>query len=430
MDESVSKPTFREVLIFWLKLGCISFGGPAGQIALMQRELVDRRKWIGERTFLDSLNFCFLLPGPEAQQLATYCGWLMHGVRGGLVAGWLFVLPSAVLLWLLSWFYVEFGTLAWVSAVFDGLQSAVLAIVVGAVWRIGRRVLRTPVMWALAVASFTVLFFGMVTFPWVVVGAAGFGWMAARCGWVGLGAADGEAAGVGASLAGSGRVALFRAVRVLAAGLALWWLPVAVSAWGLGYEHAVTQQGFFFSKVAVVTFGGAYAVLPYVSQQAVGHFGWLTQAQMMDGLALAETTPGPLVMVLSFVGFIGGWQHPGLLPPLVAATLGSVLTLWTTFVPSFLWIFLGAPVMERLRQVAWLRVVLAAVTAAVVGVILNLAAWLAAAVVWWPETGAVNWFGVGLAAAALTALNGLKWNVVTVIGASAVAGIIWWAVAL
>jgi chromate transporter len=430
MDESVSKPTFREALIFWLKLGCISFGGPAGQIALMQRELVDRRKWIGERTFLQALNFCFLLPGPEAQQLATYCGWLMHGVRGGLVAGLLFVLPSAVLLWLLSWFYVEFGTLAWVSAVFDGLQSAVLAIVVGAVWRIGRRVLRTPVMWGLAVGAFTVLFFGMVTFPWVVVGAAGFGWMAARCGWVGLGAADVEAAGVGGSLAGAGRVALFRAVLVLAAGLVLWWLPVAVSAWGLGYEHAVTQQGFFFSKVAVVTFGGAYAVLPYVSQQAVGHFGWLTQAQMMDGLALAETTPGPLVMVLSFVGFIGGWQHPGLLPPLVAATLGSVLTLWTTFVPSFLWIFLGAPVMERLRQVAWLRVVLAAVTAAVVGVILNLAAWLAASVVWWPETGAVNWFGVGLAAAALTALNGLKWNVVTVIGASAVAGMIWWAVAL
>jgi chromate transporter len=428
MDESVSKPSFREALIFWLKLGCISFGGPAGQIALMQRELVDRRKWIGERTFLHALNFCFLLPGPEAQQLATYCGWLMHGVRGGLVAGLLFVLPSAVLLWLLSWFYVEFGTLAWVSAVFDGLQSAVLAIVVASVWRIGRRVLRTPVMWGLAVGAFTVLFFGMVTFPWVVVAAAGVGLMAARYGWVGLEAADVESSGVESSLAGAGRAALFRAVWVLAAGLALWWLPVVVSVWGLGYEHAVTQQGFFFSKVAVVTFGGAYAVLPYVSQQAVGHFGWLTQAQMMDGLALAETTPGPLVMVLSFVGFIGGWQHPGLLPPLAAASLGALLTLWTTFVPSFLWIFLGAPVMERLRQVAWLRVVLAAVTAAVVGVILNLAAWLAVAVVWWPETGAVNWFGVGLAAAALMALNGLKWNVVTVIAASAALGVIWWTV--
>jgi len=427
MDEPATRPTFRDALRFWLKLGCISFGGPAGQIAIMQRELVDRKGWIGERPFLHALNYCMLLPGPEAQQLATYCGWLLHGTRGAIAAGALFVLPSAVLLWVLSWVYMSFGQVAWVGAVFAGLKPAVLAIVVSAVLRIGRRVLKNPLMWALAAGAFGALFFLGAPFPAVIAAAAGIGLMGGRLGWVrhpapeGRGSADGRAA-PGAGGAGD---ALGHVLRVLGIGLALWWLPVLLSALWLGGGHAVTQQGLFFSKAAMVTFGGAYAVLPYVSQQAVEHFGWLTQAQMMDGLALAETTPGPLIMVLQFTGFAGAWQHPGALPPLLAATLGAAMTTWTTFLPCFIWIFLGAPSVERLRHLAWLNAALTAVTASIVGVILNLAVWFALAVLL-PPAQPVNGGGLVIAAAAFAALHFLKWDVVAVIGLAGAAGLLQW----
>jgi chromate transporter len=426
MDDPAARPTFREALRFWLKLGCISFGGPAGQIAIMQRELVERRRWIGERAFLHALNFCMLLPGPEAQQLATYCGWRLHGVRGGLVAGGLFVLPSAVLLWVLSWAYLSFGHIGWVEAVFNGLKPAVLAIVLSALVRIGRRVLKNPLLWVLAAAAFGALFFLGAPFPVVIAVAAGLGLVGGRLGWLDGPGGPGEPGSEGGPMPPAHRDSVGRVLRVLAIGLVLWWLPVGVSALWLGGGHAVTQQGVFFSKAAMVTFGGAYAVLPYVSQQAVEQFGWVSPAQMIDGLALAETTPGPLIMVLQFVGFAGGWQQPGGLPPLLAATLGAAMTTWTTFVPCFLWIFLGAPSVERLRQVAWLHAALTAVTAAVVGVILNLAVWFALAVLL-PPGLPVQWSGLAVAAAAFVALHRFHWDVVAVIALAAAAGLLQWA---
>ena len=425
MNDDAPHPSFAEAFRFWLKLGFISFGGPAGQIAIMHQELVERRRWISEERFLHALNYCMLLPGPEAQQLATYVGWLLHGTRGGIVAGALFVLPSALILWALSWAYVTFGSLPWMAALLYGLKPAVLAIVAAAAIRIGGKVLKNAAMNTLAAGAFIALFVFHVPFPVIVLGAGVAGWIGGRVAPAKFAVLKGHGA------VQPGRVApvrerpsLWRSLRVLAIGLALWWVPVwALFAW-LGAESTLVRQGLFFSKAALVTFGGAYAVLPYVSQQAVEHYGWLQPGQMLDGLGLAETTPGPLIMVLQFVGFVGAWQHPGALPPLLAATLGAAITTWTTFLPCFLWIFLGAPYIEGLRDNVRLAAALSAITAAVVGVILNLAVWFGLHILWVPP-GRVDWFAAAFAAVAFTGLVRWKWNVIAVVLAGALAGLVW-----
>jgi len=418
------KPTFREALRFWGKLGLISFGGPAGQIAIMHTELVRRKGWIAEDRFLHALNFCMLLPGPEATQLATYCGWLLHGPRGGGAAGLLFFLPSAVLLWGLSWLYVAHGSLPAVEAVFHGLKPAVTAIVAVAVWRIGRRALRGPASWLLAAGAFGALYFAGIPFPWIILGAAILGLAGSRLGWEwmpggGRGANPVASENLHESPGGWRR----GAVVLLVIG-SIWWLPILGAGLIHGRDGFLLQEGLFFSKAAMVTFGGAYAVLPYVGQQAVDHFGWLSGSQMLDGLGLAETTPGPLIIVVQFVGFLGGWNHPGSLPPLLAATLGAGITTWATFAPCFLWILLGAPYVERLRGNAGLTSALAAVTAAVVGVVLNLAVWFGQQV-FLPADGGIDGFALAIAGAAFVALIRFENAIVPVVLGSAALGWVW-----
>jgi chromate transporter len=422
-------PTFRAALRFWLKLGFISFGGPTGQIAIMHTELVDRKKWIGEERFLHALNYCMLLPGPEATQLATYCGWALHGTWGGIVAGVLFVLPSTVLLWALSWVYVAHGQVPWIAAIFYGLKPAVTAIVAAAVIKIGQRALRTPAMGVMAAAAFALIYFARVPFPAIVAGAAVIGFVAAR--WRGAPAVAPAVVPLPEADAATGPTARWaggrRALKVILVCLALWWMPVLIAGLLQGWSGVLVREGVFFSKAAMVTFGGAYAVLPYVGREAVETFGWLTAPQMLDGLGLAETTPGPLIMVVQFVGFLGGWNQAGGLPPLVMATLGAAITTWTTFVPCFLWIFLGAPHLERLRSNAQLNAALTAVTAAVVGVVLNLAVWFAGQVFFGREQvgrNGIDWLAVGIAAVTFVALERFKANVVLVVVASGLAGLV------
>lgn len=378
---------FATALRVWLKIGLLGFGGPAGQIALMHRELVEQRRWISESRFLHALNYCMLLPGPEAQQLAVYVGWLLHRTWGGVVAGVLFVLPGALVLVLLSWVYIRFGSLPLVSGVFFGLKAAVLAVVVEAVARIGRRALKTRFLVAIAVAAFLMIHLLQVAFPWIVLTAAATGllvhWLASS--WLPQRSDEAEQGDldyvVDRQLADGGavhtRATWPRALRSLIACSALWIAPILLAAWWLGRDHVLVQEGVFFSQTALVTFGGAYAVLAYVAQRAVEDFAWLRPGEMIDGLALAETTPGPLVIVLQFVGFIAAYRNPGGLDPLSAALLGAALTTWVTFVPSFLFIFVGAPYIEALRRNRSLHAALSAVTAAVVGVVLNLALWFA-----------------------------------------------------
>jgi chromate transporter len=444
-------PTFREALRFWLKLGFISFGGPTGQIAIMYTELVEKKKWIGEQRFLHALNYCMLLPGPEATQLATYCGWLLHRTWGGIAAGALFVLPSAFLLWGLSWIYVAFGHVPWIAAVFYGLKPAVTAIVAAAVIRLGRRALKNGVMWGVAAAAFAAIFFLQVPFPAIVAVAAAMGlvgglyWPAA----FGSGALTSTRVGKHAAESALGstrsipedagsraviddahaspahtRPSWPRALKVLGVALALWWAPVVIAGLWQGWDGTLAREGIFFSKAAMVTFGGAYAVLPYVGQQAVEHYGWLAAPQMLDGLGLAETTPGPLIMVVQFVGFLGGWHQPGTLSPMVAATLGALITTWTTFVPCFLWIFLGAPHIEQLRGNVRLGSTLTAVTASVVGVVLNLAVWFGLHV-FFPAGVRVDWFAVAVSVTAFVAIVRFKAGVIPVVFASGVAGLAW-----
>lgn len=417
----IEHPTFREALRFWLKLGFISFGGPTGQIAIMHTELVERKKWIGEEAFLHALNVCMLLPGPEATQLATYCGWRLHGTWGGIAAGTLFVLPAAVLLWALSWVYAAHGNLPWIMAVFSGLKPAVTAIVVAAVIRIGQRALKTWPRWLIAAAAFVAIFFFRVPFPVIVAAAA-------VVGLIGLKVAPASSRqplvdGRQDAGATSRRATLKPALALLV----LWFAPVLAAGLLQGWEGVLAREGLFFSQAAMVTFGGAYAVLPYVGQHAVENFHWLTAPQMLDGLGLAETTPGPLIMVVQFVGFLGGWNQPGTLHPLAMATLGAAMTTWTTFVPALLWIFCAAPYIERLREIAWLNSALAAVTAAVVGVVLNLAVWFGLQVFFprgvaagWNGT---DWFAVAIAIVAFVAQQRFKLGVVTVVAASGLLGL-------
>ena len=433
IEATPAHPSFAEALRFWLKLGFISFGGPTGQIAIMHQELVDRKRWIGEQRFLHALNFCMLLPGPEAQQLAIYCGWLLHRTWGGLAAGMLFVLPAAFILWGLSYVYVTAGHVGWVAAVFYGLKPAVLAIVASAVLRLGQKALKNAVMGSIAALAFVAIFFFHAPFPAIVAGAALIGWLGGLR-WENLfnvvQGHGGRRAGIPAAVIDDAHAApaharpsLGRTARVLVIGLGLWWTPVLLVGLGLGWSGTLAQEGFFFSKAALVTFGGAYAVLPYVGQQAVENYHWLTGAQMLDGLGLAETTPGPLIMVLQFVGFLGGWNHPGGLPPLGAATLGAALTTWVTFVPCFLWIFLGAPYLEQLRRQTRLTCALSGVTAAVVGVVLNLTVWFGGQALV-PGGTVLDWFALALALAAFGALQFGKFGLIPVVFASAALGLL------
>jgi chromate transporter len=435
-QKPIAHPSFAEAFRFWLKLGFISFGGPTGQIAIMHTELVEKKRWISETRFLHALNYCMLLPGPEATQLAAYVGWLLHKTWGGIVAGALFVLPSAFILWGLSYVYVAYGHINWINAMFYGLKPAVLAIVASAVIRIGKRALRNQVMWSIAAVAFVAIYFLKAPFPLIILCAGIFGFIGRKF-WpakFSLEIKHGNSAKKVQSVLSDEaespphtKPSFSRAVRVIAVCLVLWWVPVLVLGNWLRWNHALPQEALFFSKAAMVTFGGAYAVLPYVSQQAVEHHQWLSAGQMLDGLGLAETTPGPLIIVLQFVGFLGGWQHPGNLPPLLAATLGACITTWTTFVPCFLWIFLGAPYIEQMRGNAKLTAALSSVTAAVVGVVLNLAVWFGIQVLF-PQTGQgreVNWFAAIVSIIAFFGMIRWKWDIIPVVIGAGLLGIVY-----
>jgi chromate transporter len=455
MSTPVPNPTrtvsFGEALRFWLKLGFISFGGPAGQIAIMHRELVDEKRWISESRFLHALNYCMLLPGPEAQQLATYIGWLMHRTAGGVVAGALFVLPSLFLLIALSWVYVAFGKVPWVAGLLYGIKPAVAAIVLQAVHRIGSKTLKkpttAPVLWAVAAMSFIAIHAFDVPFPWIVAAAALIGWVGSRwapaqfAGSGGHGAAKAPAQPPGERdwLIGDttptlphARFAPSRLARVLGVGAALWLLPMAALVAWRGWDSTPVQMGWFFTKAALLTFGGAYAVLPYVYQGAVEHFGWLSGTQMIDGLALGETTPGPLIMVVAFVGFVGGWAKQVLGPDalFLGAALAATVVTWFTFLPSFIFILAGGPLVESTHGKLQLTAPLTAITAAVVGVIASLGLFFLAHIAvradaagpWWARLDGAS---LVLAAAAAVALLRYKVGVIPVILACAVAGWAW-----
>ena len=441
--------SFAEAFRFWLQLGFISFGGPAGQIAIMHRELVDKRRWVSEKRFLHALNFCMLLPGPEAQQLATYLGWLMHRTRGGIVAGVLFVLPSLLLLIALSWIYMAYGEQPLVAAVFYGIKPAVAAIVLHALHRIASRSLGNPLLapvpWALAAMSFIAVWALKIPFPVVVLSALLLGAVLARVAPNALatGAGHGKKSGLGTAAHAAAVIdddtptpshALFKRSRlaaVLVVGAALWLMPMAALFLTYGWDATLTHVGWFFTKAALLTFGGAYAVLPYVNQAAVEHYQWLTTAQMMDGLALGETTPGPLIIIVAFVGFVAGWGRQVLGPDalFLGAALAACVATWFTFLPSFIFILAGGPWVESTRGNLKLTAPLAAVTAAVVGVILNLALFFIAAVAY--PSGATgkfgtqpDWIALALIAAAAFALWQLKWGVIRVIVAAALAGLL------
>lgn len=374
-------PSLKEALAFWWKLGWISFGGPAGQIAMVHEEVVERQKWVKERDFVHGLNFAMLLPGPEAHQLVIYLGWRLHGTWGGVLAGTLFLLPAVLLLWILSWVYVTAGTVGWVAGIFHGLLPAVVAIVAAAVLRIGKKALKHPLMWCLAIGSFVGIFFLKVPFPLIILSAAGLGlivgWRLPLLARKIRGGRQADADDLEARAAWKALPGIGRWVRVLGGCLALWWAPILVCGAVFGWDSLWVSLGVFFSKAALVTFGGAYAVLPYVAQQAVEQHRWLDATQMMAGLALAETTPGPLIMVLQFVGFLAGWFQPGTLSPLLGATLGALLVTWVTFLPGYLFVLLGAPYIERLGQLPVLSTSLGCITAAVAGVMANLGLWFA-----------------------------------------------------
>ena len=441
--------SFSAALRVWAKIGLLSFGGPAGQVALMHKELVEDRKWIDEERFLHALNYCMLLPGPEAQQLATYIGWLMHKTRGGLAAGLLFVLPGFAAILGLSVLYASYKELPAIAALFFGLKAAVLAVVVEAVLRVGKRALKTRLMLVLAALAFVGIFFFDVPFPIVVLTAGLFGYFGSRAFPAAFPAptkaqVTGEHGTVIDRMAEAGELAhtnpsSARALRVLALCLLLWSLPFVLVRLTLGTESVFFDEGVFFSQAALVTFGGAYAVLAYIAQRAVETYGWLLPGEMVDGLGLAETTPGPLIMVVQFVGFLGAYRHPGELSPLVAGVLGSLMTVWVTFVPCFLWIFLGAPYIEALRGNRSLSAALSAITAAVVGVILNLSLWFGLHVVfrqvderhqhalrlYVPDLSSVDLAAAVLAALAMLAMFRFKLGLPKTLAASAVLGLGW-----
>ncbi|MBS1155785.1 MAG: chr [Proteobacteria bacterium] len=428
--------SFWLAFAFWLKLGFISFGGPAGQIAIMHQELVENRRWISERRFLHALNYCMVLPGPEAQQLATYIGWLMHRCWGGIVAGALFVLPSLFILIALSWLYIAFGEMPLVAGLFYGIKPAVTAIVLQAAHRIGTRALKNQVLWAIAAASFVAIFALNVPFPAIVAAAGLTGYLGGRIAPAKfkLGGGHGKAdTSFGPALIDDDTPppehARFRwstLLRVAIAGALLWAIPLGLLTAFYGWNHTLTQMGWFFTKAALLTFGGAYAVLPYVYQGAVGHYGWLTPTQMIDGLALGETTPGPLIMVVAFVGFVGGYVKAIFGPDslFLAGAVAATLVTWFTFLPSFLFILAGGPLVESTHGDLKFTAPLTAITAAVVGVILNLALFFGYHVLW-PQgfAGRFDWVSALIALAAAIALFRFRRNVIHVIAACALAGL-------
>ena len=424
-------PVFGEALRYWLKLGFISFGGPAGQIAIMHRELVERYRWISERRFLHALNYCMVLPGPEATQLATYIGWLLHGVRGGLAAGILFVAPSLAILIALSWIYARYGQVPAIAAVLYGVKPAVVAIVLAAAWRIGSRALRHPVLWLIAAAAFLALFAGNVPFPLVIGGAALIGLAGGRMApRVFAIAGHAAARDIGAPSVidddtptpEHARYSRNRLALVIAAFVAVWAIALGALAALFGWNGDFTQMGSFFTRAALVTFGGAYAVLPYVLQAAVGEYHWVTAPQMIDGLALGETTPGPLIMVVAFVGFIGAWTKHLLGPHLFyAGALGATVATFFTFLPSYLFILAGGPLVERTRDDVKLTAPLTAITAAVVGVIVNLAVFFAWNV-FWPGNARFDAVSFAIALVALAALVTKRLDVIPVVLASGAVG--------
>lgn len=427
--------TLRQAWRFWLKLGCIGFGGPAGQIAIMHQELVERRHWISEKRFLHALNYCMLLPGPEAQQLATYIGWLLHRTWGGVIAGALFVLPSLFILIGLSWLYVAFGDVPAVAGVFYGIKPAITAIVLHAAHRIGSRALKNAWVWAIAGASFVAIFAFNVPFPLIVLGAALIGYLGGRFAPQQFSNADARNSekSFGPALIDDdtpapehARFSLAKLLHLALIGAVLWCLPMALLTALFGWDGTFTQMAWFFTKAALLTFGGAYAVLPYVYQGAVGHYGWLTPTQMIDGLALGETTPGPLIMVVAFVGFVGAYVQPTFGPEhaFAAGALAATLVTWFTFLPSFLFILAGGPLVESTHNELKFTAPLTAITAAVVGVIVNLACFFAYHVLW-PNgfAGALDVFSLMLAVAAALALFVFKRGVISVLIVCALAGL-------
>jgi chromate transporter len=386
-----ARPSFAEAFMVWLKIGCINFGGPAGQIAMMHRMVVDDRKWVDDARFLHALNFCVLSPGPEAQKLATYIGWLLHGLRGGLAAGILFVLPGAFVMLGLSLLYALGRGVPLIDGALFGIKAAVLVIVVEALIRIGKRALKSNLLLGIAAAAFVGIFFLSLPFPLIVVVAALVGYLVARRSPGQLGLAD-KIEDVPPP--DPNRWRQFVVASLI--GLAVWWMPVALAALVFGPQHVLVGIGMFFSKLAVVSFGGAYALLAYMAQQAVETYGWMTAPEMVDGLGLAETTPGPLILVTQFVGFLAAFREPAPFSPVTAGILGAAMTTWVTFTPSMLWIFAGAPFVERLRANRQLSGALAAITAAVVGIILNLSVWFALHVLFGKVTemhaGPLRWY--------------------------------------
>jgi len=447
-------PSFAEAVAVWSRVALLSFGGPAGQIAVMHRILVEEKRWLGEARFLHALNFCMLLPGPEAQQLAVYIGWLLHRTAGGLVAGLLFVLPGMLAIMALSIVYALYGDVGFVAALFFGLKAAVLAIVLQAVVRIGRRALKNAAMVALAAASFIAIFVFAVPFPAIILTAGLIGYLGGVSGLAAFAGGEHGAVGgrqvadadtiLGIEVPDHAQPTRARALKISTVLLVLWLGPTAALIALLGPDHVFSDIAVFFSQMAVVTFGGAYAVLAYVAQAAVDTYGWLAPGEMLDGLGMAETTPGPLIMVTQFVGFMGAFRDPGGLAPLAAGMLGGLLTTWVTFAPCFLWIFLGAPYIERLRGNRALSAALTAITAAVVGVILNLALWFALHVVFrrvdsfeaWgldlslPDPASLDWAAAALAATALLAVFRFKLGTGLLLAGAALAGLVLYAAGL
>jgi len=406
-------PTLREALPVWVKIGLLSFGGPAGQIALMHRELVERRRWIDDERFLHALNYCMVLPGPEAQQLSIYLGWLQHGIRGGVIAGTLFVLPGALLMLAISFAYVVGGSMPWLGAVFYGLKAAVLALVAGALIRMGSKVLRTTGSWVIAGGAFAALFIGSMPLPWLMALASIIGLVFYR---------SGSYADRADKPAGP-RPSMVHTVSTALIWVLIWLAPLLLALALLGPDHLLSQQGRFFAKAALITFGGAYSVLPYVAQHAVESAQWLTAAQMMDGLALAETTPGPLILVLQYVGFLGGWQQVGTGSPAALALSASVITSWMVFVPGFLFIFTGAPWIEYTRRLDALQGIMRAISATVLGIILNLSIWFG----WhtlYPDTQNLDPVPISLGIVLLIAMRRYRLDALVVVAVAAATGLL------
>ncbi len=432
MASTLTSPNFTELVRVFARIGCLSFGGPAGQIALMHRELVDELKWVDEEQYLHALNFCHLLPGPEAQQLATWIGWKLHGIKGGLAAGLLFVIPGALIILALSILYAYAANLDWFAALFLGIKAAVLAIVVQAVIRIGGRALNTPFKKIVAIAAFFALFLFNLPFPLVVLGSGAIGMLvaSARPEWLALKAGSGNVMATPRPWGTSVKAVITWGV--------IWAAPLALVLLTVGRDHVLWDIGMFFSQLAIVTFGGAYAVLAYMAQEAVQGFGWLSAGEMADGLGLAETTPGPLIMVTQFVGYLAAFRAPEPFTPLVAGIIGAGLTTWVTFAPCFMWIFAFAPWIERMENARWLKGGLATLTAAVVGVIANLSVWFALHVLfsrvgerqfgplrlYWPDTTSFSWQAALLTLLSAVLIFRFNWNVIKTLAAAGLGGLL------